>query len=357
MVAAVATVIITIFCIAQFYLKNSVLKSFATLIAALVALVSAFGFYEVLSTTLISRGYGAQWAQGGCFILLFAITFALTRILSEFLVGANIDFGEPAKYVTAVVCGILVGLIISGSLIVSLAMTPMGPNVPYVRFGDTLNISQPKSCILHIDKTVTGLFNWISKGALSSNKNFALYHPDFLDQLHLSKRKAKDGVITLAASDAITIEKDAINTRELSGGMIRTDIRIAFKGSSIKDGGARDEDNAIKFTLSQLRLVCVAKSATSADEGIRVIYPGDYKKPKENWISAANKKKIDLDKTITITSDDFDKAKKLGYVDVSFNVPDNLKPRLLQFKQSTVAKIPTAGKTETPVEEEQPATP
>lgn len=355
MIAAIATVIITIFCIAQFYLKNSVLKSFATLISALIALVSAFGFCEVLATTLISRGYGAQWAQGGCFILLFAITFALTRILSDFLVGANIDFGIPVKYATAVICGALVGLIISGSLIVALAMTPMGPNVPYARFGETLNISQPKSCILGIDSKVTGLFNWISKGAFSSKNSFALYHPDFLDQLHLSKRKAKDGVITLAATEAIVIEKKAINTIELPGGSVRTNIRIAFKGSSIKDGGARDENNTVKFTLSQLRLVCVAKSATSADKGIKVIYPEDYKTTKESWTSDAERKKVDLDKTITIAANDFDKAKKLAYLDVSFSVPGNMRPELIQFKQSTVAKVPTAGKTENQTEEEPTA--
>ncbi|AQT69338.1 Colicin V production protein [Anaerohalosphaera lusitana] len=338
MFAYIAIPLITILCVAQFYLKNSLLKSVATLLSALIALITAFGFYEPLAETLISRGYGVEWAQPGCFILLFAITFAVARILSDFMIGANIEFGRVPRVVSAIVCGALVGIIVSGTLIVALAMTPLHPKIPYDRFGESLNVSQPKSTLLNADVVVTKLFNVTSGGSFSAKRSFGVYHADFVDQLHLSRRKTGEDVMTIAARDAITIEKDGVKRIDSGTGPARTHIRVGIKGSSVKDGGARQENQYVAFTPAQMRLVCVSKTDPS---DASILYPKAYKPAKQNW-PASRDEKIDLDEVIKFAPNDFKSQQKIAWIDLAYQVPSNCRPLAVEFKKNTIEKVPSA---------------
>ena len=96
MTATVIVILMILLSIIQFYLKSSVMTSFVTLISAIFGLIIAFGYYEPLADQLISRGYGGQWAQPGCFTLLFVIGLAAIRSLADFLAVSNIDFGNTA---------------------------------------------------------------------------------------------------------------------------------------------------------------------------------------------------------------------------------------------------------------------
>ena len=95
--ALLGVLIIILLCMAQFYLKSSALTSFATVISAVFGAIIAFNYYEALADQLISRGYGGQWAQAGCFILLFVIGLAAIRSLADFLIGSHVNFGTIVR--------------------------------------------------------------------------------------------------------------------------------------------------------------------------------------------------------------------------------------------------------------------
>lgn len=303
-------------------------------------MIITFNFYEQLANLLISSGRGGQWAQAGCFALLFIASFAILRLAADFLVGANIDFGVTTTKSTAVVSGIFVGLILSGTLVNALALAPLSNKMPYARFAEegksvTASSVRPNGCLFNADGFAAGLFSWISKGSLSSEKSFAVYHPDFVNELHLNRLKAKKEVAILAGQDAVSIPtKNGVRIRDDN----RTVVRMEIKRKDIKDGGAMDEDGKVNFTLSQVRLICTEKKQVGTTGSARVFYPEKYQ-------TKANKTASDiatLDEIISFSRNDFKNKQKTAAIELAFDVPGNLRPALLAFKENTIIKLPKA---------------
>ena len=140
MIALIAIIVIVLLTMAYFFLKSPLLTSIATIFAAIIGVLVAFNFYEIVAEQLLSRGHGGQWAQPICLLLLFVITLVLLRVACDQIIGANLDFGSIPKQIMAIVCGFVAGLIISGTLIVALTMSPLSPSMPYERFPDRKSV-------------------------------------------------------------------------------------------------------------------------------------------------------------------------------------------------------------------------
>ncbi|MHC5083007.1 MAG: hypothetical protein ACYTET_03595, partial [Planctomycetota bacterium] len=183
------------------------MTSFSTMMSAIVASFLAFTYYEKLAELFVSRGYGVNWAHFGCFILTFVLGFALLRALSDLLVGANIDLGKPIKIASAVICGLLTGLIISGNLLVAMGMLPMHGKIFYSRFDPegTVVLNNAKTPAVNADGFVTGLYSWVSRGSLSSAKSFGVLHADYLSQIHLNRLKVKEKVLSVASRKSLIL--------------------------------------------------------------------------------------------------------------------------------------------------------
>jgi hypothetical protein len=312
------------------------------MISAVFALVAAFNYYEILAYQFISRGRGGQWVQPLCFIFTFVVVFALVRTIADQLLAADIHFGIIATRITAVVCSIVVGVIVSGVLLITIAMAPTLPKWPYRRFGEEdvkLSLSQinnPKKALFNADTLTAGLFAWMSKGSLSSSNSFDVYHADFIDQLHLNSQKAKEGVSIITGNEAVVVPaKYGVRTKEVDERQI-TLVRMGISGKEIADGGAKDSEGNVVFTLSQVRLICKKQGQTSATEGsAKAIYPRGY-------IFKRKKKEVGLDKIITVDRGDFKRVRSYGRVawfDMLFDVPGSMTPVLLEFKQNAVAEL------------------
>lgn len=340
MLASIAVVIIIILCTAQFYLKNSTLTSFATVISAVLGLLVAFGYYEWVAGFLISRGKFMSAAHGVCFAFLFAVTFVLVRALADFIVGSNIEFGSAIKTIAAIVSGIVVGIIISGVLVITAVLLPISPKLSYSRFSDSLDISSPKGYLLDTDAMITGFFNWMGDGSMASKERFSEHNADFLNKLHLNKRKRiKDNVPAIAGDKALVIPKGNVHIRQ-AGDTIFTDIRLGIKGQAIEDGGTAGARNSIWFSLAQIRLVCKETNKLQSKGGkIKVLYPERYKWPKGNWPRSDGQKRIDLDEVMKVSSRGLGKDKPL-WIDLAFRVPNGMTGYQLQFKRNASVKVP-----------------
>jgi hypothetical protein len=345
--ALIGIIVIILLCIAQFYLKSSALTSFATAISALFGMIIAFNYYEALADQLISRGYEWQWAQAGCFVLLFIIGLAAIRSLGDFLLGSNINLGLAAKRTAAGICAVITGLIISGVFLITLALSPAGPKLSYNRFDQAITtaaINNPNKLALNVDGFVAGLFGWISKGSLSSSKSFAVYHADFVDQIHLNSYKAPEKVFIISSKDALTIPgkgKKAVRRKEIDGQKL-TVARIGLIDRDIADGGAKDPKKMVSFTPSQIRLVCKETGQSDTITGnTKVVYPTLITKIKDKTTGLEDETisvKKDLGTIITLQGQDF--QKRVGWLDIGFQVPDRMEGVLLQFKQNAVIKLP-----------------
>ena len=361
MLGVISTIIIILLTISYFYLKCSILKSFATAMAAILGLIIAFSYFEPLADMLISRGRGGQWAQGLAYLILFVLSFAVIRLGTDYVVGANISFGEVSTKITAVISGILTGMIISGVFVNTLAMLPVRMSIPYARFGEEVNASDPDKLMLNADGFVAGFFGWVSKGSLSCGKSFDALHPDFVDGLHLNRvkpiepeydeRRGKKPdpvkVLTTASSESIVLPKKyGVRIKDVDDHS-QTVVKVGVIGREIASGGASDESRNVSFALSQVRLICKAKGASTSTSGSNtVVYPDRYKvagKPvvKEPW----------LGEVITFSGSDFNK-KRVAWIDIAFNVPDGMEGAFIEFKNNTVVELPKTVESSSEVERE-----
>jgi len=364
--ASIAVVLIILGCAAYQYFKGTFIKAFATIIIAICASVAAYGFFEVLANVFISKGDNSSalslvpWAQTLCFALLFIIVFGALQTGMMFLTRHPVDLGFMPERIGRVVCGILLGLILSGFLLTALGMAPLPNKYPYQRFD-----GKRSKVLLNADGFLTGLFSIISKGSLSGKRSFATIHPDFLDQVHLNRLISGTSILT--TKPAISLPrppqpavwpaperlseqvsqivsqlnrqgklKDESTGKSISmPGPVGSDYQptIVRVGIQISALSPKATITAGTFILPQLRLICKRQGYGDdplAGTGIN-IYPIGHMKAADQ---------IQVSTEIKITSSDFERNAKDKWIDFVFCIPRDFVPVLLEFKQNSIVEIP-----------------
>jgi hypothetical protein len=260
-----------------------------------------------------------------------------------------VDLGFLPERIGRVVCGILLGLLLSGFLLTALGMAPLPNNYPYQRFDGKRN-----KVLLNADGFVTGLFSIISKGSLSGKRSFATIHPDFLDQIHLNRMISGSSILT-SKSPAISLPKptepavwpapqnlnEQINqivsdlnrqgklkdesTNKLMSmpGLFSNDyqakiVRIGINKNAIKS--AQPKITAGTFILPQLKLICKRQGYGDdplAGTGINV-YPIGHLKAADQ-IQVSTEIKLDSKK-------DFQGTAREKWIDFVFCIPRDYDP-------------------------------
>jgi len=327
-------------CVAYLYLKGTFVKSFAMLISTICAIAVAFGYFELLANVLINRNILVDWAQPLSFIVLFAVALLVLLVVSGALTRQSVDLGFLPERIGRVVCGILMGFMISGCLLIALSMAPLPNKWPYPRFASSNpDADNPTKILLNADGFATGWFNIMSSGSFSGKRSFAAVHPGFLDQSFLNRHKCADGVPLIAGSEAIEVPKKMAfwpapeGLKDSNGKAIPakrghelTIVRVGLKSNAIKPSG--------KFTLSQLRLVCKQKGDAKdvlAGKGTNA-FPVGYLK------TADQLQLKKLDETIQLERADL--GSKTKWIDFAFYVPSDSVPVLVEFKQNNVVQVP-----------------
>lgn len=349
--ASLAVLLIMLGCGAYQYFKGTIFKALATIIIAICASIVAFGFFEQLAEFFISRGSNSRypaivpWAQPLCFALLFILTFSILQTLAMQLTKQPVDFGFIPECIGRVVCGIFLGLILSGLLLTTLAMAPLPNKYPYQRFDEANpDPESPNKVMPNADGFTAGWFALVSRGSfrtISNPRSFAVLHPDFLDQLYLNRHNDSGNVPKICDSQAIDIPtkngawytpaagiKDADGKPiTLSSGHRLAVVRVGIKRSAITDAG--------KFTLSQLRLICKQDVSTQG----RYVGKGKNAYPIGYFSGQKQIQTKKLSEQITIERTDFSSEEMRKYIDFAFGVPNDYTPVLLEFKLNCVAEI------------------
>lgn len=349
--ASLVVVLIILGCAAFQYFKGTVVKAFATIIIAICASIVAFSYFEALANIIISRSSSGRllsivpWAQSLCFGLLFILTFAILQTVAFQLTRKPVDLGFLPERIGRVICGIFLGLILSGLLLITLGMAPLPNNYPYQRFdGTNPAVQRPNKVLLNPDGITAGWFSLLSKGsfrAIRNPRSFAMLHPAFLDQIFLNRHNDSDDIPLLTSTESIDVQSKnsawyapAEDFKDADGNPITPKsshslviIRMGIRKNAIKDAG--------KFTLAQLRLICKQKAyakGTLEGKGINV-YPIGYISGK-NQIQTKK-----LSELITVVRDDFGTESR-KYIDFAFDVPNDHMPVLLEFKLNTIVEVP-----------------
>ena len=164
--AGLVVVLIILGCAAYQYLKGTLVKAFAAIVITICASVAAFAYFELLANVFVSRSDDsrflsiAPWAQSLSFVLLFVLAFAILQTITIYLTRQPVDFGLWPERIGRIVCGIFLGLILSGLLLTALAMAPLPSKWPYQRFDQTSpDTEKPGKVLLNTDGFATGWFS------------------------------------------------------------------------------------------------------------------------------------------------------------------------------------------------------
>ena len=332
-------------CATYLYLKGTLVRAFAALMAALCADVIAFGYFEPLAKTFVDSNILLSWAQPLSFILLFILSLAILLVVVFQLTRAGeggVDLGLMPERIGRVVVGILLGFVIAGSLLAALATAPMANDHPYQRFDRIINPDadkSPRKSLLNADGFAAGWFSVVSRGGLSGERSFAMIHPDFITQAFLNRHPATDEISVITKSGIIDVpakkaawpapeglkDTDGRPIPSKSGHQL-TVVRVGLK-QDFSYGG-------YQFTFSQLKLVCKQKEDVKnpfAGKGINVYPVGYLKTP-----TLLQMKKLS-DKIVT---DPADYTDGIRWIDFAFYVPDDFVPVLAELKQNSIAQIP-----------------
>jgi len=354
--ASIFVLLIIAGCAAFQYLKGSLVKAFATIIITICASIVAFGYYEAVAGLLVTRSDDSKylalvpWAQPLAFILLFILAFAILQTIAAYMNRHKIDFGFLPELIGRVVCGIFLGLFLSGILLTALAMAPLPNKYPYQRFNErNPDAERPGKVLLSADGLSTGWFSMISNGSFSAIRNkrsFAALHPALLDQLFLNRHSVSDEIPIITSSQAIELpDKKEMPTwwsapediRDQNGNPLRktgydlTIVRIGIKRSAIRLAGT--------FTLSQIRLICKEKGYENPLTGKAVnVYPIGYLKAQNQLQKKRLNEKIKIESSAL--------EDKVKWIDFAFDVPNGYVPALAEFKLNSIAVIETSTSAE-----------
>ncbi len=342
--ASLVMLAIIVGCAAFLYLKGTLVQGIAMVFNALIAGFVAFAFFETLAAMLVKYSPGiAAWAQTICFLLLFILTFAILQTLSLQINKEKVDMGKWAEKVGRPVSGVVLGYVLTGHLLVALALAPLPSEYPYARFAErNPNLADPSAPLLSPDGFVTGLFSTLSKGsfaALGTPKSFAVLHANFLDQIHLNRMKGSVDVSLLTSAPALDVPSKAgvweapSTLRDAEGKPLPARpgedlmlVRVGIRKSALKD--------AAKFTMSQLRLVVIPKGGARSLAGQgQAIYPLGY-------IGEGGRlEQKSLTEIISIQAAEVqDNVKE---IDFAFYVPSQMVPMLIEFKRNNAEQVST----------------
>jgi hypothetical protein len=124
--ASLVMLVIIVGCAAFLYLKGTLVQSVAWVFNALFASFVAFAFFEMLAAMLMKYSPAiAAWAQMICLLLLFVLTFAILQTAALQIGKEKVDLGLWPERIGRVVCGVILGYVITGQLLVALATAPL----------------------------------------------------------------------------------------------------------------------------------------------------------------------------------------------------------------------------------------
>jgi Colicin V production protein len=349
--ASAAILLIMVGCAVAQYLKGGLVKSFLTLIAALLASFVALWWYEQVSVIVVKQEIMVDFAQPACFGMLFLISFAILQTATMAISRQKIDFGNIPERIGRVVFGLLLGYVISGVLLIGVSMAPLPSEYPYQRFdGSKHDLQKASGALLNPDGFLGGFFGIISGGSVGGTQSFAVLHAGFIDELSLNRLPINQKVKVLADAGTVTMSPKSVwpapdGLKDTEGKLVQSkagcDLIVARVGFA---GRALSGD----MTTSQLRFQCRKKGEKPRLQGTAVsVYPIGY-------LQSANQvKTVGINERITFNA----KNVQNGVLSMNFvcYVPKDYEPVVVGLKTNAIVEAPSMVAADQAPKESSPA--
>ena len=328
------------------YIKGGIITGFIFLVAVIVGIVAAFGYYELLAGYIKDYSFINAKAYPLAFFITFIAAFIIIKEVADNLLRPEISFGETIEKAGGVAIGALTGYLFAGAMLVVIGLTPYKTNWLYGRFEDKIsNPPQSNGALLNPDGFVTGLFGTLSNGSLKGTQSFAVLHADYMDQIFLNRHQVSDGVWPIAQDGAVSLTSPGVHaaTENLmeaprqegqppqpftpEPGKTLTLVKLQINSNLLTPSDGDSEITA-KLALGQLRLIVKEKQdAGDVTSGSgEAVYPIGY-------INAVGQLAV---KSLDTVLDDEELNKP---TDFAFYIPANNVPVLMEFRHNIVEVI------------------
>lgn len=178
---------------------NALVHMLCTIIAGAIA----FAAWEPASYFLLSAmGKGsmgtimeaAAWGLG--LALPFGISLGILRAIADSILRANILVSTATNYIGGGVCGLIIGTITAGILVISISNLRIATEFmgyqPY-RYDNSGNLVRKDTLIFPADEITGKLYGALSERAFASADPLARWHPDVAQEGHAMRVSYNDG--------------------------------------------------------------------------------------------------------------------------------------------------------------------
>lgn len=346
--ATIIIIAIILICIAVQVLWGSLIRSFAVLVSAMLAMFIAFGFFERMAGLFINSNIIPWKAHGAAMALLFVLTFGILVALCMKLLGEEIGMSPIVDKVGGAIIGLPTGLIVAGTVIVALSLASGSSGFPYERFSSGQpQMDNPKKSFLSADGFATGLFGLVSSGSFAGDNSFVLVRAGFNNSAGIDRIGASKGISPLAGNGSINgtvvvrkapptiTDADGKKLEETTGSELYL-ARVKMTKSVV---GKKDKPD---FLLGQLSLICTRKddkAIPGTGTGI-CVYPVGYLK------TPARLKKDSPLAVVPLADAEMEDGIKA--IDFAFYIPTHLRPEMVSFKRNFVTDVALVNIEEAP---------
>lgn len=368
--------IVSLVCVLAITFVNTIFGFYSGILNAFCCVVSAavaFGFSDPLNGWLTkSMGLHPSYAGACSLILPFLITLLVLRVIADQFFRGNVRVPMYVDWGGGAVCGFVIAEICVGTMILGFGRLPFGGEVMgferYARTSEQVNDVtkfERRTVWLAPDDFTVGLMNLLSAGSLRSTTTMASVYPDYADWVFFAGNTVQhqslvapirdqngdgftDGInITTWWEQTTPLEKKDTRYRTkqaneadpeppfqqqgytAAAGKRLIGVRLKLNSSSAD----RDPTGSAthRFRPTQFRLV--GDLPGSVDPDPEQYYPRVIRGAAEKL--GDNNRIVDPDNNFSIQSGD-------AQIDLLYEVPENFKPRFVEYRGFSRKPVLTA---------------
>ncbi|MGD1916378.1 MAG: hypothetical protein ACFCBV_09360 [Phycisphaerales bacterium] len=186
--------LLAVLVLAWVWVTRGFFSAFLHFLCVFAAGAIAFAVYEPLTLLILQnspdRGFFSilrDTGHGVALGLSFAIALALLRVLVDKAVPANLKFNDTVEYVGAGVCGLGVGIVTVGMVLMSFSLMRFGPTNPTQNVVFTSEGGGARGSVVrntsplrpYVDEWTAQMYSVLSRGSLATSEPLAKWHPGF----------------------------------------------------------------------------------------------------------------------------------------------------------------------------------
>lgn len=254
-------------------------SAFQHLVITIASGALAFALWEPLVMGfLIHRMPGYAWGVG--LLAPFVLATLGMRALQDTVVRVNMRFENLVNIVGGGLCGLLIGILTAGLVIIGIGMLPIGPGIidyqPIkVRPNGQLEGNVGSGLLLPVDRWTGGFFSNLSRGTFSpwGGEALASHRPSVAKQAILVRQHPDPLASTVAQPGSVKVSVmtgfTATQVDELTGranGDPRNLLLLSTAWNVVENDATFDRDGGLRVAPSQVRLQ-ISPDGTDRDIG------------------------------------------------------------------------------------------